>query len=1019
MSSVTKYAKTISQTTGGKFRSFNNLGNLKNNTDNSWAVSSGNIKGKSSSPNRPSTISLTNFGFSLPVGAEVTKVIVEYRHKKSKVSGAKNVCNIPSPTITLLGVSGFSGKGVAPSTAMTTNTKTFKTDKITRTQINSSSFGVKIDYPTNTNNYEGTLSLSYIRIKVEYKTTSYGLSIKKVSGGYNGDDYVVEVAISNKNLTNFSPALTLTAPQGFSFKSGEFASNGHIYSLAAANARTVSWNPGLNRNTGTLTAFLRFSTNVTFPTGVNSYTGSFVVSESLLGTTGSHSATITKKPANLSNETIGDEKTYDYGLVDDEGTPDYTVKVRSCSNGIGPGKDGSIGMRTVNESNNEDGTTKMTILADKNIKVRVPDSGDYDIVANETLVISKNVPYYDPNEIYESFEDPINQLYFYSDAPCIANIQFLVEFQSNGSDDWETLAEREWNVEFVFTEEAISSFDTPFLAMMNLSEEEINRLGDKFSYIVQSFMKRSTEDTYHPDWFRNCRIGVFNNAILENVTTTTETVDGETVETVTDSTDYENLTIDEIFENAEYWSDGKAGLNTQENVECEFVYNKNYPVYILITGDYMELDDYGYDMGTIKFTEPCIIESDVYQEREPNGNYPVSIIEVITDGTAELNVESFEMSSPVILYDFPLDEGFGTTEELGIRGIIVSGTIEQSDELTINAKLKSPDGIIGQRSIVVNESDTTIDSTNEFMIGGLGDLWGFNTLELVNLEEWEVELTVDNNLRDDASNINFGNVQVAFYVETIEKQRINIKVEGEDLSFYGAFTQDVKIQEGLETDTDFLNIRGTDTNDATNQDIREKEIEIELSVYDCDLQTSTDMLRQLTKLLLNERDRYNTPIPKIIEFSHCPDIYFKYLILKPFDTENENGEYNVKAKLTIPDGTAYSKKATITGGDGFVQGVASITPVITFKPQSDTIEIVETVSGQRFNMTYNDNWQNKIVELDCGGQTALLKTNEDDSSPTDISNACDFNVDWFVLHGEYHFEITGGVIRTVTFNERW
>ncbi len=119
MASLTKYAGTISQTTGGKYAQFSNLANLKNNVDGSWATTA-NIKGKSSSPNRPSTLSFTGFSFGLPTGAEVSKVNVTYRHRKT------GSCTIGAPTISLLGVSGFSSKGVAPSkTTMTTSTGTF------------------------------------------------------------------------------------------------------------------------------------------------------------------------------------------------------------------------------------------------------------------------------------------------------------------------------------------------------------------------------------------------------------------------------------------------------------------------------------------------------------------------------------------------------------------------------------------------------------------------------------------------------------------------------------------------------------------------------------------------------------------------------------------------------------------------------------------------------------------------------------------------------------------------------
>ena len=166
MATITKYAGTISQTTGGKYAQFSNLANMKNNVGGSWSTTE-TIRGKSGSPNRPSTLSFTHFGFNLPTGAEVSKVTITYSHRKT------GSCTIGAPTISLLGVSGFSGKGVAPSkTTVTSNTKVFKGSALTRTVVNSSSFGVKVNYPANSGAGEGTISVAYVRITVEYKVPS-------------------------------------------------------------------------------------------------------------------------------------------------------------------------------------------------------------------------------------------------------------------------------------------------------------------------------------------------------------------------------------------------------------------------------------------------------------------------------------------------------------------------------------------------------------------------------------------------------------------------------------------------------------------------------------------------------------------------------------------------------------------------------------------------------------------------------------------------------------------------------
>ena len=1000
--SVSKFAGTVSQTTGGKYCSFSDLNNIRNSTSGSWAVSSVLIQGKSETPNRPSTISGTNFGFNLPQGAEPTKVIVTYRHQKVAgsdwTSSNKHIMNIPAPTISLLGTGGtsFKGKGVAPTKDdMVTSTKTFNvTGKLTRQQINSKSFGFKLDYPTNSNAYNGYMRVSYVKITVEYIKPKYNYSVRKVSGGYNEEEYTLQLSISNRTLTSFNPSLTLSSPVGFSFVRSGDAGNPTHGTITPVSARSFTWNPKLSSKVGTSSINLVFMPDVTYPSGQSSYTGTFTLSESLYGTSKDLSVTITERPPTPSEESEGGS------VLDDGDTATILEQV------------------------------EINVISGNDFKLDLDEivGHDYSDIQNIRLWF-KSVDFvgYDALYYIRGKEQSTDSYYYmfrntYGGGIPIQgnwNITTVQRIETKAvvyltSDYYE---ETVFYINVIPPEEDLTVCD---FALLEPSEEELNRLGTGYPYIVQSNMKFTTTDTNTRNWYKNNRIGVFNNAIEENITVEEVEIDGEIVDVITDTTDYTNLTDEEIFTYAEYWSSETGGLNEYNNLECEFTYNKDYPLYIICTGDYPEAETYDYDMGTISYTEPNIIEKTVYNGSEANGNYPTPIINLITnEGTSEANIPTLNNTNPVIIYDYPLDEGYGTNEEMSVRGIEVTGDIEQSDELVITGKLKAPTGEVGERTTIINNEDYTIDNDTTFQLGGLGDNWGFQTTNITNLEDWELELTINNILLEDVANINFGNIQIIIYIETLEKQPINIRINGEDLSYYGAFIETVKIPEGLETDTDFLTIDGTDTNDAYRQNIREKEIELELTLGECDLQTSTDMLRQLAKLLVNEKDSYNRPIPNRIEFSHYPDVYFEYIMKEAFDVEAETSYYNIKAKLVIPSGTAFSKETTTTNITGYVQGLAAVSPIISFKPQSNVIEINETISSQRFSMGYGGDWQSKIVELDCANRIAYLKSNEDDTQPIDISAYVDFNSDWFALKGEYSFSGTNCVIRRVEYTERW
>lgn len=563
----------------------------------------------------------------------------------------------------------------------------------------------------------------------------------------------------------------------------------------------------------------------------------------------------------------------------------------------------------------------------------------------------------------------------------------------------------------------------PVLSLFQLTPEELNRLGDGYSYTAQTYIKRvlgNSEDELYVDLYKNFRIGVFNNAIQSNIGHMDITnADGELETIEVDFTDYTNLTIQEIYSNAEYWSEYVQHNDTFESLTCNFMYDEKYPVYIIITGEYIDYGD--AENNTVEFSKPCLVETARYNGYETEGLFAEPINNMVSaEDISLVNLAAFTQTNPLIVYDFPLDESFGTDELQAVRGISVSGNIEYSDEITLYAKLVSPEGKPGQRSIVLTDNEVNVDGDTSFTIGGIGDLWGFNTLELTDLDKWQVELVALNNINDNEANFNFNDVKITFYIENIDVQNINIKVEGEDLSLYNAFITDVVIPPGLESDIDFLTVDGTDTNDAYRQSISEKVIELEFEVGDsCNVNDNTTILRQVIKLLTTQKDKYNRPIPKRIEFSHYPDVYFEYVLEDSPSATLEVNSYNVKAKLKIPSGTAYSKEDTVTSSIGYVQGLCSVEPIIRVKCLDTTIEIRETVTGQKFNMGYTGDWSNGIVEIDCEDHVVYLKENADAETGEDITAYCDFNVDWFRLYGEFAFEGTNCIIQTVQYTERW
>lgn len=1085
----TIYPYDVKQTTGGHYQVFDKLGNLKQTSG--YAVSAKPIDYKNGTTYTPSTIT-SYFKLKLPINAEIRKVTVQYRHYVDKLAISKGY-PITTPTIIIGSKANsktFNMKGNAATKTSTMRTATFTNVEVdVNSFFNNGNFRVQLKYSKNSTNNYGKVHLAYIRVKVEYVTPDFDVSMSKVSGGYNREELSLKATISNKNLTKGNPVVNISLPLGLSYVGVKGNPNGTV---TQPQNRTLVWTPVVNR-AGSVSVEIIVVPNVSYSSSDKVWTGSIAYTMPSFNRSRSLNVTVTERPPKEDESGTQEEKP----PIEMKEVPIEVQKVY-CENPF---------RIQLNLTEEEKTLIKNGSPPNGYINVVI-----YDDIAFET--VSDNAyRKYDTGEWSHIFPDifsPIAGQYSRLDEDGC----FSFDYKITEWGRYYGALRYEDNRSIITLKTLIldcipfeSDLSTPNMTLLSPTEEETHRLGDGYTYTLQSDMTLNTSEDYVRNWYKNFRLGVFNNPIeanqhkywvykseessqyrdisipsryqLEDVgirlystgpmnliidettydifttpidmtfeeytqsVTFVETYSSweffkieiwntdytellETIEygiwfsadetlpiyqQIDDSTDYTALTDTEIFQNAEWWSETQAGLNTSNNVECQFTYDENYPLYIIYTGDYPEGDP---DNNTVTFNEPCIIED--YEQRLTNGLFIEPIDDSIKDdgSLSTITMNAFDISNTIVLYDLPLSDNYGTNTDMAIRGIELTGEVEQTDRLILYAKLRSPTGESRQRSIL-------IEDTNDFSIGGNGDLWGYNTLDMVNLEDWEIELTVSNNLDEVDGNLIFGNLQLNIYVERVEPSNIVCYINGEDLRYYGVFITDVSIPEGLQTDTRYLEVDGTDHNDPYNQSIRQKEIEIEFELgNDCDLQANTLSRRELAKLLVNDRDDYNRPIPNTIEFSHYPDIYWEYIMEKAIEDKIKIGSYtDGKVTLVVPAGTAYDKESTTTSNTGYVNGLATINPILIVKPTDEIITIREEVTGQEFHMGYSGEWNDKILEIDCEDRIVWLKTDEDDTDPINLNRYVDFNSDWFRLKGDFSFSGINCIIRTVDYQERW
>jgi hypothetical protein len=493
-----------------------------------------------------------------------------------------------------------------------------------------------------------------------------------------------------------------------------------------------------------------------------------------------------------------------------------------------------------------------------------------------------------------------------------------------------------------------------------------------------------------------------------------------------DPTDYTALDITNIINGAAYWSSTLTKINAFEETKVEFPYNPDYPLYIILTGDYNQNSP---NTNKLEHSTPAIIESKEYTGYKKTGVYPTPINALIRsdEGYGELNLSGINQSETITFQKLPLPVDFGTDSTTAIRGILLEADVGYTDELICTAKLwcrnLDQEEIEGTRSIILNEDDvdtTENEMSNKIIIGGEYDTWGIPIKDLTNLDDAEIQLIFNNThatATEDNTVIQLNNTNVTFYANDIELTDYTIYIEGEDVRYYGMFIKDIKIPYGLQTSVKYLTAEGTDLNTPINQTITDKTIEIEFDLDDCNLIDSTSQMIELAQLFTNTRDNMNKPVPKKVVFSHMPGYYAEYIMEDSFDDNININSYEGKLKLTIPTGTFYKLDDTVTANTGNVNSITNVKPVVDVYCTESTVEIEETVSHQKFTMTYPD-FAGKVLRVDCENRRAYLLTNEDDDEPVNISGSVDWSSDWFSLHGEYDFSITGGLLLSVTYTER-
>ena len=949
-------ANKFTQSTGPQYAKWNHLENLMwgNHLDyNKYAITD-LVRGYSLWPNRPARLTLTDFQCNLPPGSRVKEIRIRPSYNGGYAPGMRYKCEAGSPEVGFVGTptnlgTKRSGPTDVGKVLIWTNTDIFKCD-YDASVLNSPNFGIYIDFPRNQNNIRGYVLIRQLYIEVYYISPEFEITIGQLKGKYKTDTFEITATISNKTDTYWIPVVTIRAPAGFQIEG--YSARGIIYHGDEVNPDFVFWNPALG-GVSSDTITIQLSTDIDFGDS-DRYTGTFLLLNDYTQILQSLDVTVERyMPYDI--ETIDFEtravQYEDFKYVFKFNDTEMTNIRRESQTGY-------VEFNYIDLN----GDVQSVSVPDS----EWPSTNEYEVTMVGEILGTRTIKV--------GYADDTTVQYYFQQS----------------------------DVEVIPQDENARKVGMDILAF---SEEELNRLGHGIVYTAQTWLKidSTTQSKVH-DWKYNFRLGIFNEGIPENITVYEHVnEDGEIEETIVDTTDYGNLTKDQILDNC-VWSDAPTDANGWNNLTCTFRYNKEYPLYIVITGDCRLAPT----ILSPRFTEPTVAETISYKGSEPNGTFPVPILNTLTtDRYGTMNMSTLTTANTLVYYGFDIEQEFG--EKYVIKGISVDANV-YGDNSAIASKLFNNGTETGNHSIFVNGEEVSM--------GGYGDLWGFKTNALKSFEDLELYITPSNTMANYDISYSINNIRLSLYIEEPQGGVIKTYIDDEDLDYYGVFLTDLKIPEGLKTDTDYLTVNGTDFNDPYMQSIREKEIEIDFDLGGpCDIYGNTVALRQLTKLLVNERDKYNRPIPKKLEFSHYPDVYWEYILEDGFTPELDINTYTAKVKLTIPAGTAFSKEDITTTGQGYVNGLTHINPIIQIKPYRSTISLTDTISKQHFNLGYT-NFENHTMRIDCRNRKVWL-IDDETTKEVDISKYVDRNSDWFRILGYFNLEATGCIIQYVSFKERW
>lgn len=965
MTSTAKiYANTVTQTsgsyaTGKSYRTWTSLNNLK--TAGSVAqcgVSTSDstvIGGKNGTWPRPATITLTNFSFNIPSTAKINSIKVGYTHGMVSYKGAYGT--FTAPTISLVNVSDASGKGSGVGKSLTAYTKTFNVSPSV-SKVNSSSFGVKINYPANTSTNPSMIKLKDVYIIVNYTDYGYAVSVTSNSNKPVINETVdITLNLTCKNTVTSTPTTSFTLPSGVKFVK-KISGNGTIINSSGS---TYQWKSSFSNQK---------SVSVKFQVKVTSQ--------------GTKQITFTESSSNANKS-----------LVLNVTKPNVNVDV-VYDKVLGFGEHGNVqvNLKAIIDNGASSNVTVSNIVVTFPSSVTIHDT----MCVNGYFVSSGNTYTFTPKLV--NLQDYI--LFDISQSTAgLSSFSFSVKYGNDTAVNYTIKIKS-------------SELTIPFYSKIQLNEDELERMGNGKKYTITSMMKAIIDSnytsTYENDLYDyNYRMGVFNTNLPTGSDESYLFENAEWSAPISTPNSWEELSID-FYYSEDYpviilftgeYLEGGALTSTMQFIYPCVKETKALPK-----------TDAGKDDENYK-------NVDYWYYAEEPGLFFYKVKEIVTvDSPSTCVVPSTRNSNPIRCYNMNLSGLIDEDDTRVIQGISVDLKVNVDNNCSLLLKLIQ-NGIEGSRSINVEEgTNDYVTLGDEFDLWGLQ----YTDFTHENIEDIELEIITTNPFADDVNitisevKVTFYYIDIMesiikCYVNGIDLRYYNVFIT--NVKVPAGTKNDVKYLEVEGTDSNLAY--------RSNIQSKEIEIEFRIPGCDV-VETSKLLERlakllsnvrdKFNKPILNtiEFNHYPDRIWYfLMEESIDADVEFteyegKIKLVVPAGTS-----FSKTPQITNSSGTNDSI-AKVNPEIRLVANQSSFTINETVTNQKWVLRTNSVVSA------------GDIIRLDCENRVVYKLTKDNstgDYENTDITSYVDFNSDWFIIHQDYNFECDNAMIQSVTFSERW